>query len=188
MTSATIEAHRCWPLAVHEAAHAVLGVLFGLRLERIEIDLRTWQGATLFEGRFPPCRWRQDLLVSLAGEIAQRRADASGWSLANGIGRSRAAADLEQARRAIGRSDHRLGSEDEARLAAARMVGGQQASTALVNKLWPTIAALAERLLDANGRLESDAIESFLEDEFPLERRGAIAGGCEFVKRGPSED
>jgi hypothetical protein len=178
VTSPTSEAHRCWPLAVHEAAHAVLGVLFGLRLERIEIDLRTWQGATFFEGRFPPSGWRQDLLVSLAGEIAQRRADPSGWSLGNGIGRSRAAADLEQAWRAVGRSGHPSGSEDHERFAEARMAEGQLASAALVNKLWPTIAALAERLLEANGRLERDALETFLESAFPIEQRAAVAAAC----------
>lgn len=183
MTSSMIEAHRCWPLAVHEAAHAVLGVLFGLRLGRLEIDLRTWRGATFFEGQFPPCRWRQDLLVSLAGEIAQKRADPSGWSLGNGIGRTRAAADLQQAWRAVGRSDRPADSEDHERLAEARMTEGQLASAALVNKLWSTIAALAERLLEANGCLESDALETFLESAFPIERRAAVAGGCEFVKR-----
>ena len=183
MTSPTSEAHRCWPLAVHEAAHAVLGVLFGLRLERIEIDLRTWQGATFFEGRFPPSGWRQDLLVSFAGEIAQRRADPSGWSLGNGIGRSRAAADLEQAWRAVGRSGRPSDSEDDERIAQARMAEGQRASAALVNKLWPTIAVLAERLLESNGLLQSDAIEPFLADAFPLERRTETADGCEFAKR-----
>lgn len=188
MTSATIEAHRCWPLATHEAAHAVLGVLFDLRLERLEIDLRAWQGATFFKEQFPPSNWRQDLLVSLAGEIAQKRADSSGWSLDNGIGSSRAAADFEQAWRAVGRSGHRSDSEDHERLAVSRMAEGQKASAALVNRLWPTIAALAARLLDANGRLDSEALESFLENEFPIEQWVAVAGGCEFANRGPSEE
>lgn len=176
MTSATIEAHRCWPLAVHESAHAVAGVLFGLRLARLEIDLRAWQGATVFEAPFPPGRWREDLLVSLAGESAQKRADPSGWSLDNGVGRSRAAADLQQARRAVGK----LGLEEH--LAERRMAEGQRAAAALVNKLWPTIAALAARLLDAEGRLDGDAVELFLEKAFPRERRATIAGGCAFAK------
>ena len=179
--SSTIEAHRCWPLAVHEAAHAILGVLFGLRLERIEIDLRTWQGATFFEGKFPPGRWRQNLLVSLACEIAQKRAGPGGWSLANGVGRSRAAADQEQAWRVVGRSDHPSDGEDHARLAEARMAEGRLASAVLVSRLWPTIAALAERLLEANGRLDRDALETFLEGAFPVERRAAIADCCGFV-------
>lgn len=176
MTSATIEAHRCWPLAVHESAHAVAGVLFGLRLARLEIDLRAWQGVTFFETPFPPGRWREELLVSLAGEIAQKRADPSGWSLDNGVGRSRAAADLQQARRAAGKLDR-----DE-HLAERRMAEGQLAAAALVNTLWPTIAALAERLLDAEGRLEGDAVALFLERELPRERRAAIAGRCAFAR------
>lgn len=69
MARSDIECHRCWPLAVDEAAHAVLGVLFGLRLQRMKIDLRSWQGRITFEAGFPPGKWRQDLLVSLAGEI-----------------------------------------------------------------------------------------------------------------------
>lgn len=176
MTSATIEAHRCWPLAVHESAHAVVGVLFGLRLARLEIDLRAWQGVTFFEAPFPPGRWREELLVSLAGTIAQKRADPSGWSLDNGVGRSRAAADLQQARRSAGKADR-----DE-HLAERRMAEGQRAAAALVNMLWPTIAVLAERLLDAEGRLDGDAVALFLERELPRERRAAIVGRCAFAR------
>lgn len=80
-SSVGIESHRCWPLAVHEAAHAVLAVLLGLRLRRMEIDLRTRQGGTVFESGFPPDDWRWKLLVSLPGEPAQKRADLAGRSL-----------------------------------------------------------------------------------------------------------
>lgn len=185
MARSDIEAHRCWPLAVHEAAHAILGVLFGLRLQRLEIDLRALQGRTDFEAGFPPGKWRQDLLVSLAGEIAQKRADPAGWSLHNGVGRARAAADLRQAWAAVGRVNHSPDIEDQERLARQRMAEGERTSASLVNRLWPTIAALAERLLDAKGLLESDAIEHFLASEFPGEARAAIAGDCEFANRGP---
>lgn len=185
MARSDIETHRCWPLAVHEAAHAILGVLFGLRLQCLEIDLRALRGRTDFEAGFPPGKWRQDLLVSLAGEIAQKRADPGGWSLSNGVGSARAAADLRQAWGAVGRFNHPSGIEDEERIAGQRMAEGQRISSSLVNRLWPTIAALAERLLDANGLLEGDAIERFLEREFPVETRAAIAGDCEFANRGP---
>lgn len=183
--SAGIESHRCWPLAVHEAAHAVLGVLFGLSLRRIAIDLQTWQGSTTFESDFPPSEWRRDLLVSLAGELAQKRADPAGWSLHNGIGGLRSADDRRKAWLAVGRFNHQQGMLEEERVSASRLAEGQRVAALLVNRLWPTITALAERLLDVNGLLEGDLIEHFLASEFPAEIRVAVAGGCEFANRLP---
>lgn len=180
-----IESHRCWPLAVHEAAHAILGVLFGLRLMRLEIDLRSWKGGAIFHDRFPPRAWRQDLLVALAGELAQKRADPTGWSLCNGVGSSRAEADQKQAWEAVSRFNDLPNIDDEERIAASRLAEGARVSGFLVNKLWPTITALAEKLLVANGLLEGDSIERFLAEELPAETRRAIADGCEFANREP---
>ena len=177
---AGIESHRCWPLAIHEAAHAVLGVLFGLRLRRIEIDLRTWQGGAIFETGFSPDEWRRDLLVSLAGELAQKRADPAGWSLYNGVGRLRSADDQRKAWLAVRTFDHDQGKLVEECAAASRMVDGQRVSALLVNRLWPIIAALGARLLEANGLLESDSIELFFASEFPVEARVAIADSYGF--------
>ncbi len=174
-----IESHRCWPLAVHEAAHAILGVLFGLRLRRMEIDLRTWQGGATFESGFPPDQWRRDLLVSLAGELAQKRADPIGWSLYNGIGSLRSADDQRKAWLAVRTFDHMKDMLEGERAAASRMAEGRRVSALLVNRLWPTITALAAQLLDANGLLEGDSIEFFLASDFPVEMRVAILGSYE---------
>lgn len=183
--SAEIESHRCWPLAVHEAAHAVLGVLFGLRLKRIAIDLRTWQGGATFESGFPPNEWRRDLLVSLAGELAQKRADPTGWSLYNGVGSLRSADDQWKAWLAVSRFNHLQDIQEEERIAASRMAEGQRVSALFVNRLWPNITALAERLLDADGLLEGDSIEIYLAGEFPAKTRAYIVGGYEFPSRPP---
>ena len=125
-----------------------------------------------------------DLLVTLAGELAQRRADPDGGTLVDAQGRSRAKDDGEKAQVAINRHNHQADILDTWRVASARMKNGQQAASDLVSELWPIITELADGLLAAGGKLTSEEIDGILSREFPEPRRRTVALACAFANRG----
>jgi hypothetical protein len=70
----TDSALRLLAAAYHEAGHAVVGRHFGWRIHRIFIEAADVRGgATLVQPETP--RWRQRILVALAGDAARLRFD-----------------------------------------------------------------------------------------------------------------
>ena len=55
----TLRNRYCWPLAIHEAAHAVVGSVLGLPILAVAIDFDQWNGGrrqTVFSAE----EWRRD--------------------------------------------------------------------------------------------------------------------------------
>lgn len=174
-----------WALAVHEAAHVVVGALFGLVATQIRLEPGKWLAKSTFTTGFSAKEWRKDLLVTLAGEAAQRRADPSGGTLHDEQGKHRAAHDFEQARRAASRFNYQGDILEIRRISLTRMEEGNRVVEDLVADLWDVIEALSAKILAADGTLEGEAIRWILQQEFPVDRRNAVLASCEFVHRPP---
>jgi hypothetical protein len=170
-------------LAIHEAAHAVVGEALGLALTSIEVNLIEWRGGASFERGFGPEMWRQDLLVSLAGEAAQRRVDPDGRTLRDERGNIRAADDWRKVNVAVSRHNHHEDPEVEDRVSEARIADGSAAVNQLVDLLWPAIQAVAAAIEAGAGTVGATDFQRALNVAMPVDQRVAAAQQIEFIHR-----
>jgi hypothetical protein len=171
------------PLAIHEAAHAVVGEALGLTLLSIEIDFDQWQGGAKFDLGFGPEMWRKDVLVSLAGEAAQRRVDPDGRTLHDEQGNRRAADDMQKVDIAVGQFNRQEDSEVEDRISEARITDGRAATSELLDLLWPAIQAVAAAIEAGNGTVGAADFRHALNAAMPAEQRVAAVQQIDFVRR-----
>ncbi len=170
-------------LAFHEAAHAVVGEALGLRLLSIEIDVDQWRGGAKFERGFGPEMWRRDLLLSLAGEVAQRRVDTDGRTLYDERGIHRAADDMHKVDIAVSQYNHQEDSELEDRISETRITEGRAATSQLLDLLWPAIEAVAAAIEAGNGNVGAEEFQRALNTVMPAERFASSIQQIEFIRR-----
>jgi hypothetical protein len=154
------------PVAYHEAAHAVLiCMLRALTPERVTIipsggydgrviAPRPWSPRTRLDFDMSPTmrvRVESEILILLAGEIAQRRAYPLSVRAWHASSDHRKAADLAD-RMALSAAD-----------ADAFLAWMTVRAADLVDLFWPTIRRVADALL-ANGTLDADAISAAVLD------------------------
>ncbi len=73
-------------LAAHEVGHAVVAHIFGAKVSEIRVNPQTRNGGMDLEDAFPAEKWREDLLISIAGEVAQRKITDRPEALVDGRG------------------------------------------------------------------------------------------------------
>jgi hypothetical protein len=173
----------CHALAIHEAAHAVVGEALGLKLVNIKVDLTRWRGGATFEQGFAPEMWRKDLLVSLAGEAAQRRVDAGGETLRDERGNCRASDDWRKVDVAVSRYNHHADSQVEDRISEARIADGLTATSELLDMLWPAVQAVATAIEVGAGAMSAAEVQRVLNSAIPQDVRVAAAQRIEFIYR-----
>lgn len=170
-------------LAIHEAARAVVGEALGLALKSIDVDLTDWHGGATFETEFGPEMWRSQVLVSLAGEEAQRRVDPDEQTLYDERGNRRAADDWRRVNVAVSQYNDHDDALEEEKVSEARIKDGQCATIQLLGLLWPAVQAVAAAIEAGSGTVNATDFQRVLNTAMPAERRAAAAQQIEFIRR-----
>jgi hypothetical protein len=177
----TTTSHGRRALAIHEAAHAVVGE--ALTFVNIEVDLCRWRGGATFERGFGPEMWRRDLLVSLAGEAAQRRVDIEGVTLLDERGNLRAADDMRKVDVAVSRFNHHDDLDVEDRNSEARIADGKAATDQLLDLLWPAVEAVGAAIEAGGGTVAAMGFQRVLDAAMSRDKRAQAVEQIEFIRR-----
>jgi hypothetical protein len=170
-------------LTIHEAAHAVVGEALGLTSLAINIDMINWRGGVTFESGFAPELWRKDLLVSLAGEAAQRRVDIEGVTLFDERGNLRASDDMHKVDVAVSRFNYHDDLEVEDQVSEARIADGKAATDQLLDLLWPAVQGVAAAIEAGGGTVDAMGFRRALDAAMSRDQRAQAVEQIEFIRR-----